>query len=87
LAILALSNDMDGHRFRIRRAISADLALLADLGARTFYDRYAADKTPENIPAYLSAHLTPEDLVVELAESDKRFFIVEQNDVAVAYRM
>ena len=76
---------MDGHRFRIRRAMSADVALLADLGARTFYDTYAADNTPENMAAYLSAHFTPENLGVELAEAGKRFLIVEQNDVAVAY--
>ena len=37
----------------IRRATVDDASLLADLGARTFYETFAVDNTPED---FLSGH-------------------------------
>ena len=33
----------------IRRALAADALLLADLGARTFYESFAAENKPKDI--------------------------------------
>ena len=46
---------MDQTRVKVRNGISSDAALLAELGARTFYDTFAADNTPENMTVFLTA--------------------------------
>ena len=43
----------------IRIATPADAALLAELGARTFRDTFAADNRPEDMAAYLASHYSP----------------------------
>lgn len=63
----------------IRRGTLADAALLAELGARTFADTFAADNRPEDMAAYLAtsfgvaqqtAELTNHDYVTLLADVD-----------------
>lgn len=63
----------------IRRATMADVALVADLGARTFSDTFAADNRPEDLAAHLAAafgfpqqtaELTSPDYVTVIAEVD-----------------
>lgn len=43
----------------IRTAVPADAAILADLGARTFRDTFAAYNTPEDMADYLASHFSP----------------------------
>src|SRR5687768_17678071 len=52
----------------IRRATERDADLLAELGARTFYESFAAQNTPENMTAYLAATFGPEQQRAELAD-------------------
>lgn len=40
---------------KIRRATSADAAALAEFGARTFYETFAADNTPEDMEKHLAS--------------------------------
>jgi diamine N-acetyltransferase len=65
----------------IRRAVPADAAALAELGARTFRDAFEADNTPENMALYLassygrdlqSAELRNAGIVTLLAEGEGR---------------
>ena len=51
----------------IRRAVAVDAGLLAELGARTFYESFAADNTPENMAAYLAESFGPDKQAAELA--------------------
>jgi GNAT superfamily N-acetyltransferase len=44
---------------KIRRATSADAVALAEFGARTFYETFAADNTAENMASYLASAWTP----------------------------
>jgi ribosomal protein S18 acetylase RimI-like enzyme len=43
-----------GMDLTIRRAVPADAELLADLGARTFREAFAADNSPEDMALYVS---------------------------------
>lgn len=76
---------MEKAKINIRYATSADNALLAELGARTFYDAFAADNTPENMAAYLAASFSPEKQAAELADPSSCFLIAEVDGAAVGY--
>jgi len=69
----------------VRRALVADALMLAELGARTFYDSFAADNNPEDISAYLKASFGPEKQAAELAEFGAIFLIAEIDGIAVGY--
>jgi ribosomal protein S18 acetylase RimI-like enzyme len=69
----------------IRRASENDAALLAELGARTFYDSFAAQNTPENMAAYLAASFSPEQQRAELDDPQNTFLISEADGVAIGY--
>jgi GNAT superfamily N-acetyltransferase len=76
---------MNKIRFRIRYTTPADNILLAEMGAETFADSFAADNTPEDIAAYLAGSFSPEKQARELMDPSSRFLIVEQKDTAVGY--
>jgi len=61
----------------IRHATSADTDLLAELGARTFFEAFAADNKAEDMAAYLVAHFSKEQFAVELADPRAVFLIAE----------
>jgi GNAT superfamily N-acetyltransferase len=71
--------------YRIRDATLADNVLLAEIGAQTFADTFAADNTPEDMRAYLEASFNPEKQASELADPNSRFLIVEQDGETVGY--
>src|SRR6266851_2770372 len=69
----------------IRRAASADAQLLAELGAQTFSETFAADNTPKDMAAYIAASFNPAQLESELSDSRSIFLIAEIDGVAVGY--
>lgn len=71
----------------IRRGHAEDAALLAELGAQTFSDTFAADNTPEDMAAYLASAFSLEQQAAELADPHCLFQIAEANGVAVGYGM
>lgn len=52
----------------LRAARPSDAAALAEFGARTFHDTFAADNRPEDMAAYMAQAYTPEALARELAD-------------------
>ncbi len=76
---------MEKAKINIRYATAADHVLLAELGARTFYDTLAADNTPENMAAYLAASFGPEIQAAELSAPGSLFLIAEVDGAAVGY--
>lgn len=64
----------------IRTASAADVALLADLGRRTFAETFAESNTPEDLAAYLDASFSLERQAAELAEEETRFLLAEAED-------
>ncbi|MGB7622860.1 MAG: GNAT family N-acetyltransferase [Terriglobia bacterium] len=69
----------------IRRGTVDDAPLLAEFGAHTFCDTFAADNTPEDMAAYLASSFSPEKQAAELAEPQVTFFIAEFNGAAAGY--
>lgn len=54
----------------VRRAVVSDANLLAELGARSFYDTFARFHTAENIADYLAESFGSNIQAAELAERD-----------------
>ncbi len=69
----------------IRRAKPDDAALLAELGARTFSETFAADNTAENMAAYLGSSFNLVQQTDELADRAATFLIAEVGGVAAGY--
>jgi ribosomal protein S18 acetylase RimI-like enzyme len=71
----------------IRRGEPNDAELLAELGARTFSETFAADNTPENMAAYLASAFSPAQQASELSDPRSSFHIAEVDGVAVGYAL
>jgi ribosomal protein S18 acetylase RimI-like enzyme len=71
----------------IRRAEPDDAGLLAELGARTFSETFAADNDPEDLAAYLASSFNPARQADELNDPASTFFIAEVGGVAAGYAM
>lgn len=69
----------------VRPATLSDVEILADLGARTFAETFAEDKTAEDIDAYLSSAFSPERTAEELADKASIFLIAEMEGEAAGY--
>ena len=69
----------------IRRADSGDAGLLAELGARTFSETFAADNSPEDMAAYLAASFNIPRQTAELNDPASTFFIAEVGGHAAGY--
>src|SRR4030095_167146 len=71
----------------IHRANPEDAALLAELGARTFSETFAADNTPGDMAAYLASSFSPAPQAAELADPCCSYQIAEVNGVATGYAL
>ena len=69
----------------IRYGKPNDARMLAELGARTFYEAFARDNTPENIASYLRNSFSPEIQLRELSRPDNIFLIAEAESIPVGY--
>ena len=70
---------------RIRRAGPADAALLAELGARTFNETFAADNRPEDMSAYLASAFSVEQTERELSDPHSIWLVAEIDGDAAGY--
>jgi ribosomal protein S18 acetylase RimI-like enzyme len=69
----------------IRVATTADNTILAELGARTFFDTFVQDNTSEDMGAYLAASFSPQTQAEELADPLTTFLIAEIDNAVVGY--
>ena len=70
---------------KIRRANRDDAGLLAELGARTFYETFAADNTSEDMSVYLAASFGLEHQKSELMDPSSTFLIATVGDIEAGY--
>ncbi len=70
---------------RIRYAKTSDNILLAEVGAETFADSFAAENTPEDMAIYLAQAFGPEKQAIELADPASRFLIAESKGLTAGY--
>jgi diamine N-acetyltransferase len=54
--------------FKVREAVAADAARLAEFGARTFYETFAADNTAEDMRQHLASAWSSEQQLREIAD-------------------
>lgn len=73
--------------FIIRHAQPNDAGLLAELGARTFSETFAADNSAANMAAYLASAFSETQQAAELADPRSAFHIAETNGVAAGFAM
>jgi diamine N-acetyltransferase len=69
----------------IRYGTTKDATLLSELGARTFYDTFAKDNTPENVAAYLEKSFSPEIQYAELSAPENIFLIAEAESSPIGF--
>jgi ribosomal protein S18 acetylase RimI-like enzyme len=69
----------------IRRANPDDANLLAELGARTFRETFAAENTTEDMAAYLASNFNLAQQTAELDHPASTFLIAEVGGVAAGY--
>ncbi|HJS19239.1 MAG TPA: GNAT family N-acetyltransferase [Anaerolineales bacterium] len=69
----------------VRYGTTNDAGLLSELGAKTFYDTFAKDNTPENIAAHLKKSFSAEIQLKELSQPDVIFLIAEAGGKPVGY--
>ena len=70
---------------KIRYGTPNDGKMLSELGARTFYETFAKDNTPENMEAYLKRSFSPEIQFNELSQPDFIFLIAELEGIPIGY--
>jgi len=73
------------HHIVIKEASRADAAMLANLGAQTFKDAFAAANTDEDMALYLAATFTPDIITKEFEEPGSHFYIAYAGEKAVGY--
>jgi ribosomal protein S18 acetylase RimI-like enzyme len=59
--------------------------MLSELGAKTFYDAFAKDNTPENIRLYIEKSFSEEIQLNELSAPDNIFLISETESQPIGY--
>ena len=59
--------------------------MLSELGAKTFYETFAKDNTPENIDLYIKESFSPEIQFNELSEPEVFFLIAESEGIPIGY--
>ena len=69
----------------IRHSGPADAALLAELGARTFNETFAADNRPEDMAAYLASAFSVEQTERELSDPRSTWLVAEIDGTAAGY--
>ena len=69
----------------IRYATPEDAKLISELGARTFYEAFAQDNSPESMEAYLRDSFSPAIQFRELSEPDSVFLIAELSANPIGY--
>lgn len=69
----------------IRYGTTADAKMLSELGAKTFYDTFAEDNTPENMAMHLKNSFAPEIQFAELSDPNNVFLIIENDGQPSGY--
>ena len=73
------------YSVNLRYATTSDARLLSELGAKTFYDTFAKDNTPENVAAHLKRSFSPEIQHAELSAPENIFLIAEVENEPIGF--
>lgn len=84
---MTVSEKQSGSEVVIRHCTLQDAGLLAELGARTFLETFAADNKPENMTEYLAKAFSSKQQASELSDASVCFKIAELEGLVVGYSM
>ena len=70
---------------KVRYGTTDDAKMLCELGAKTFYDTFAKDNTPENISLYVKESFSTQVQFNELSDANIIFLIAELENKPVGY--
>ena len=70
---------------QIRRAGTADSAILSKLACQTFYDTFTGTCTDEDMRSFLQQSFSEDALLRELQNENDLCFFVEENNVPIGY--
>lgn len=73
--------------FAIRRGVAADSPSLAEFGARTFAEAFAAENTPVDMAAHLERTFGADRQAEELADPRCTYLVAEAADTVVGYAL
>ncbi|MDP3927481.1 MAG: GNAT family N-acetyltransferase [Bacteroidota bacterium] len=60
-------------------------AALAEIGASTFYETFAADNTEEDMQAYIGKTYAPKQIALNLAEPNIHYYLIYQGTEVMGY--
>ena len=69
----------------IRYGTTEDASMLSELGAKTFYDTFAKDNTPENMDLHLKKNFSPEIQFNELSAPENIFLFIESEGTPIGF--
>ncbi len=69
----------------IRKATTADRAIIAGISRSTFYDTFASFNTKENMDIFMERQFSADKLEAEVGEPDLIFFLAYCNDELAGY--
>lgn len=69
----------------IRKAVPEDAALLAELGATTFYDTFSAFHSEEDMQLYLKKAYAQDAIAENLSNPEIAYFIAYDGNIAAGY--
>lgn len=70
---------------KICNASAGDAALIADIGAKSFFDTFQTVFTPEDMRLYLLDNYNPEKITKEILNTNSKFYLAYYNNEAVGY--
>jgi diamine N-acetyltransferase len=76
---------LDHTVIEVAEATASDAELLAEFGARTFRDTFAADNTEADMDLYLATAFTPEVQARELSDEGSLFLIARVDGAPAGY--
>ena len=76
---------MSSNLLRVRRAVTADAELIADLSRKAFHHTFAAQNTPDDMDVFMNEQFTREKLIREVGAAGHLFFLAELGDRIAGY--
>ena len=70
---------------KIKKAVTADLETLKQIGRQTFYESFSADNTEKDMQEYLDENFSTEKLTNELNNPYSSFYIALANNQTIGY--
>ena len=69
----------------IKHVLADDAALIANIGAKSFFDAFSESTSPEDMQNYLLEKFSAVNITKEIADPDSEFFAAYYNNIPAGY--